>query len=142
VDWVAATGKNLTAIYVTHGHSDHFFGIGALQKRFPNAKAVARSAVVDVMQRSVSPENVDLWNARYPGQIPERLVVADKLQENAIDLGGHDLVAVDLGHTDTDSTTCLHVPSADLVVAGDAAYNPIDINDIEPNARHPRRVVQ
>jgi glyoxylase-like metal-dependent hydrolase (beta-lactamase superfamily II) len=28
VDWVAARGKNLTAIYVTHGHGDHFFGIG------------------------------------------------------------------------------------------------------------------
>src|SRR5215204_7433682 len=30
VDWVAASGKNLTTIYITHCHSDHFFGIGAL----------------------------------------------------------------------------------------------------------------
>jgi glyoxylase-like metal-dependent hydrolase (beta-lactamase superfamily II) len=36
VEWVAASGKNLTTIYVTHGHGDHFFGIGALQDRFPN----------------------------------------------------------------------------------------------------------
>src|SRR5262249_35710349 len=35
VDWVAASGKNLTTIYVTHGHGDHFFGIAALQNRFP-----------------------------------------------------------------------------------------------------------
>src|SRR3984885_4442981 len=35
VDWVAASGKNLTTIYITHGHGDHFFGIGALQNRFP-----------------------------------------------------------------------------------------------------------
>jgi glyoxylase-like metal-dependent hydrolase (beta-lactamase superfamily II) len=33
VDWVRASGKNLTTIYVTHGHGDHWFGIGAL--RFP-----------------------------------------------------------------------------------------------------------
>jgi glyoxylase-like metal-dependent hydrolase (beta-lactamase superfamily II) len=138
VDWVAATGKNLTTIYVTHGHGDHFFGIGALQKRFPNAKAVARPDVVDVMQRSVSPENVDLWNARYPGQIPERLVVADRLEGNVIDLEGHELVAVDLGHTDTDFTTCLHVPSADLVVAGDAAYNDVHLFLLE-SAAHERR---
>ena len=38
VDWVAASGKNLTTIYVTHGHGDHFFGIGALLDRFPNAR--------------------------------------------------------------------------------------------------------
>src|SRR4029077_9755368 len=27
-DWVAAKGKNLTTIYITHGHGDHWFGIG------------------------------------------------------------------------------------------------------------------
>jgi glyoxylase-like metal-dependent hydrolase (beta-lactamase superfamily II) len=41
VDWVIASGKNLTTIYATHGHGDHFFGIGALLDRFPNARAVA-----------------------------------------------------------------------------------------------------
>src|SRR6266404_4808911 len=25
-DWIASTGKNLTTIYATHGHGDHFFG--------------------------------------------------------------------------------------------------------------------
>ena len=23
-DWAAATGKNLTTVYVTHGHTDHW----------------------------------------------------------------------------------------------------------------------
>ena len=32
---------------------------------------------------------------------------------------------VELGHTDTDHTTCLHVPSIGIVVAGDAAYNDV-----------------
>jgi glyoxylase-like metal-dependent hydrolase (beta-lactamase superfamily II) len=50
-------------------------------------------------------------------------VIAEELAGNVIDLEGRDLVAVPLGHTDTDNTTCLHVPSIGLVVAGDAAYN-------------------
>ena len=33
----------------------------------------------------------------------------------------------DLGHTDTDDTTCLHVPDIGLVVAGDAAYNDVHL---------------
>src|SRR5215831_20852174 len=37
VNWVAASGKNLTTIYITHGHGDHWFGIGALLSRFPSA---------------------------------------------------------------------------------------------------------
>ena len=32
---------------------------------------------------------------------------------------------VDVGHTDTDDCTCLHVPSVNLVVAGDIAYNDV-----------------
>ena len=27
LNWVVASGKNLTAIYLTHGHGDHFFGL-------------------------------------------------------------------------------------------------------------------
>jgi len=53
--------------------------------------------------------------------------IAEELTENVIDLEGHDLVAVSLGHTDTDNTTCLHVPSIGLVVAGDAAYNGVHL---------------
>src|SRR5436190_24194527 len=48
-DWVAAKGKNLTTIYITHGHGDHCFGIGTLLERFPNAKAVETPNVVNVM---------------------------------------------------------------------------------------------
>jgi glyoxylase-like metal-dependent hydrolase (beta-lactamase superfamily II) len=136
VEWVATSGKNLTAIYVTHGHGDHFFGIGALQDRFPNAKAVATPGVVKVMQKQASPESVaNFWNARYPAQIPERLVIAEELEGNVIDLEGRELVAIELGHTDTDNTTCLHVPSVGLVVAGDAVYNDVHLYLTESNAQ-------
>ena len=54
---------------------------------------------------------------------------------NVIDLEGHDLVTVELGHTDTDHTTCLNVPSIGLVVAGDAAYNDVHLYLVESNAK-------
>ena len=33
-NWVAASGKNLTTIYATHGHGDHFFGTSTVLERF------------------------------------------------------------------------------------------------------------
>ena len=111
VEWVAASGKNLTTIYITHGHGDHCFGIGALLNRFPNARAVATPAVVESMRRQSSPEFVsNFWKARYPGQIPEHLVIAEELKGNVIQLEGHDLLVVEVGHTDTEHTTCCTSP--------------------------------
>src|SRR5882724_7335595 len=134
VDWVAASGKNLTTIYVTHGHGDHFFGIGALLNRFPNARLVAAPDVVKIMRQQASPQALaSFWNPFFPGQISDHLVIAEELTENVMDLEGHDLVVVPLGHTDTDYTTCLHVPSIGLVVAGDAADNGVHLYLAESN---------
>jgi len=136
VDWVVASGKKLTTIYVTHGHGDHFFGAGALLERFPNARAVARPDVVKFMRQQASPDVLaNFWSARFPGQIPDRLVIADELAGNVIDLEGYDLVVVEVGHSDTDHTTILHVPSVGLVVAGDVAYNDVHLWLGESNAQ-------
>jgi hypothetical protein len=47
----------------------------------------------------------------------------------------HDLVVVEVGHSDTDHTPCLHVPSVGLVVAGDVAYNDVHLYLAESNAQ-------
>jgi glyoxylase-like metal-dependent hydrolase (beta-lactamase superfamily II) len=135
-DWVAASGKNLKTIYLTHGHGDHWFGVGTILERFPNAKAVTTANVVKHMRQHASPEFLEkIWKAAFPGQIPDRLVIADELNGSVIDLEGHELVPVELGHTDTDYTTCLNVPSIGLVVAGDAAYNDVHLYLVESNAQ-------
>jgi glyoxylase-like metal-dependent hydrolase (beta-lactamase superfamily II) len=135
-DWVALRRKNLTTIYITHGHGDHWFGVGTLLERFPSARAVATPNTVKVMRKNASPEMLDwAWRPGFPGQIPDKLVIAEELGGNVIDLEGHELVAVELGHTDTDHTTCLHVPSIGLVVAGDAAYNDVHLYLAESNAQ-------
>ena len=123
-NWVVARGKNLTTIYATHGHGDHFFGTSTVLERFPGARFVARPEVIKIMREQASPESLDtFWKPRFPDQIASQLAIAEELTGNVIDLEGHDLVSVPLGFTDTASTTCLHVPSIGLIVAGDAAYN-------------------
>jgi glyoxylase-like metal-dependent hydrolase (beta-lactamase superfamily II) len=127
-EWVAASGNNLTTVYVTHGHGDHWFGAATLLDRFPDARTVAMPSVVDQMHKQMAPDFVEsFWNPRFPGQIPERITPAEPLTSDTIDLEGNDLVVIELGHTDTDDTTCLHVPSIGLVVAGDAAYNDVHL---------------
>ncbi len=126
LDWIAASGKNLTTIYITHGHGDHVFGIAALLERFPRARAVATSEVVKAMQEHLSPASVDgYWRKLFPGQIPERLVMPEPLVGNELELEGERLVALSMGRTDTAVSTSLHVPSIGLIAAGDVVYNGI-----------------
>src|ERR1700719_3874247 len=128
-NWVAARGKNLTTNYATHGHGDHFFGASTVLERFPGARFVARPEVIEVMRQQASPESLaTYWNPRFPGQISSQLAIAEELTGNVIDLEGQELVSVPLGFTDTASTTCLHVPSIGLIVAGDAAYKGVHLH--------------
>jgi len=128
-NWIAARGKNLTAIYATHGHGDHFFGATTVLERFPDARFVARPEVIKIMRQQASPESLATsWNPRFPGQIARQLAIAEELTGDIIRLEGQDLVSVPLGSTDTASTTCLHVPSIGLIVAGDAAYNGVHLH--------------
>jgi glyoxylase-like metal-dependent hydrolase (beta-lactamase superfamily II) len=128
-NWIAARGKNLTTIYATHGHGDHFFGASTILVRFPGARFVARPEVIEIMRQQASPETLaTYWNPRFPGQISSRLAIAEELTGNVIDLEGQELVSVPLGFTDTANTTCLHVPSIGLIVAGDAAYNGVHLH--------------
>jgi glyoxylase-like metal-dependent hydrolase (beta-lactamase superfamily II) len=111
-------------VYVTHGHGDHWFGLGAVRERFPGVRAIATPAVIESMRKSSAPEVIQtFYQPRFPGQIPDDNPVADPLEEPSFELEGHRMVAVDVGHTDTDDSTVLHVPDIGLVAAGDAAYN-------------------
>jgi glyoxylase-like metal-dependent hydrolase (beta-lactamase superfamily II) len=134
VDWIAHSGKNLMAIYATHGHGDHFFGANTIQKKFPKARFVATREVIAVMQKQASVPVVEsYWKSRFPGKIDSTLVIADELKDGVLELEGEQLISVPLGHTDTDSTTCLHVPSIGLAVCGDALYNDVHLHLGESN---------
>ncbi len=121
-DWIAASGKRLTAIYVTHGHGDHWFGTAQLLERFPDVTVYATEGTIALMHAQAA-SRPDFWDALFPGLIGSTPVLALPVPDGGIDLEGHVLLPVEVGHSDTDDTTVLHVPSISLVVAGDVVYN-------------------
>ncbi|PRX64861.1 glyoxylase-like metal-dependent hydrolase (beta-lactamase superfamily II) [Nonomuraea fuscirosea] len=119
--WVEASGRNLTHIFATHGHGDHWFTADLLAQRF-GARVVASAGTIEQMRHNVA-IRPRFWDALLPGQIPDSPVTATVPDGNRIDLEGHELIIVEVGHSDTDETSVLHVPDLDLVVAGDVVYN-------------------
>lgn len=119
--WIEASGKRLTHILATHGHGDHWFSAGLLADRF-GARVVASEPTIEQMRRNVA-IRPQFWDALFPGQLPEAEVTAVTVLGGLIELEGHELRIIDVGHTDTDGTSVLHVPSIGLVAAGDVLYN-------------------
>jgi glyoxylase-like metal-dependent hydrolase (beta-lactamase superfamily II) len=122
-DWIEQSGKRLAYIYVTHGHGDHWFGSAQLVKRFPGATVYATDGTIEVMRKQAGDGREQLWDKMFPGLIPESPVLAQRVPVEGFLLEGNVIQAIEVGHTDTDHTSVLHVPCIGLVVAGDAVYN-------------------
>jgi glyoxylase-like metal-dependent hydrolase (beta-lactamase superfamily II) len=120
-DWVEARGKNLTRIFASHGHGDHWFTAPMLAERF-GAQVVASAGTIEQMHANASAREA-LWDKLWPGQIPPSPVTATTVPGNRFTLEGHDLILVEAGHADTDDSSVLHGPDLGLVVAGDVIYN-------------------
>jgi glyoxylase-like metal-dependent hydrolase (beta-lactamase superfamily II) len=122
-DWIEQSGKRLAHIYITHGHGDHWFGTAQLLERFPGATVYATQGTIEVMSEQAGEGREQLWDKMFPGLIPESPILAQPIPTEGLLLEGNVIQAIDVGHTDTDHSSVLHVPSIGLVVAGDAVYN-------------------
>src|SRR5258707_221757 len=104
-DWIERSGKRLASVYATEG---------TIRKMHEQADSRA-----------------DYWDKNFPGLIGDTPVLAQPIPDGGFGLEGSQLQAIEVGHTDTDDTTVLHVPSIGLVVAGDVAYNGVHLMLLE-----------
>ncbi|KAJ7198307.1 hypothetical protein GGX14DRAFT_666479 [Mycena pura] len=86
-----------------------------------SVEIVSTNHSIDHMATQLTPDMRTFWNELFPCQIPEESfqVLAKPLAHTKFTMEGHIFDAIDAGHSDTDETTFLHVPSLDMVVARD-----------------------
>ena len=137
-NWVALHNRNLEIIYITHAHFDHFYGLGILLERFPDARAIATPKTLNaITQIYLSPQVKQLARRMFPGQIPTKLVAPEPYERDTFTLEGQEIRIIEQGRTDSPDSTSLYVPSIGLVVAGDVVYNQcrMYVGDTTPESR-------
>jgi glyoxylase-like metal-dependent hydrolase (beta-lactamase superfamily II) len=123
-DWLAASGVRLKAIYLTHSHADHWLSTVRLLARFPSARVHASPVTAARVLAAGSP--APLWPALFPDQLPASPLDFE-ISSDPFTIDGSPAVPVEVGHSDTDDTTVLHVPGLGLVAAGDVVYNNVHL---------------
>jgi glyoxylase-like metal-dependent hydrolase (beta-lactamase superfamily II) len=122
-DWVALHDRNLTTIYITHGHGDHYLGLPVVLDRFPDARVVASPGTARHMHQQDTQALDNSLKARFPDQIADAIPLPEPLDSPEIRLEDSVIEVIETGHTDTLDTTSLHMPDLGLIVSGDVAYN-------------------
>ncbi|RFU78145.1 metallo-beta-lactamase superfamily [Trichoderma arundinaceum] len=127
-EWVKSiiSDKKLTYIYVTHGHGDHFFSAKVIQKYYPEARVLATPQTHIQMQANLDQKLYEgLWAATTPelrNTSPPEIQVDIIKEDHSFVVDGHQFRVISLPGGDIGESTVLHVPSLDLVVAGDVVY--------------------
>jgi glyoxylase-like metal-dependent hydrolase (beta-lactamase superfamily II) len=89
VEAIKATGRKLTAIYVSQSDPDYYFSLGPIKAAFPDARVLAASATIVAIQASVE-KKLATWGPQLGDNGPKTL--ADIVMPTAFD-GDH--LAVD-----------------------------------------------
>jgi glyoxylase-like metal-dependent hydrolase (beta-lactamase superfamily II) len=119
---VLESRKNLTTIYITHFHPDHYFGLTVLKEAFPRAKIVALPAVIDGMTETWE-EHVKTWKPMYGDNLTDSPLIPEPLEATRLTLEGEALEITGGVQGDARNNSYVWIPSLRAVVGGDAVYN-------------------
>jgi glyoxylase-like metal-dependent hydrolase (beta-lactamase superfamily II) len=122
-DRIAATGKHLKAIVISHPDHDHYSGAATIVERFPGtpvymtAKALAH---YDSTKYGFAREK-----ARRPAMLADSLVTPQLLPSTHLTVDGEELTVIpDLtGDVSVPTNSVLWIPSLRAVLTGDVAFN-------------------
>jgi glyoxylase-like metal-dependent hydrolase (beta-lactamase superfamily II) len=87
---VLKSGKNLTAIYVSHGDPDYYFGLGVLKQAFPEAHIYATPQTLAHMRKTYQ-KKLEVWGPKLGKNGPKDVVFPEALAGNFLPLEGKTL---------------------------------------------------
>jgi glyoxylase-like metal-dependent hydrolase (beta-lactamase superfamily II) len=121
-DRIRALERNLTTVYVTHGHPDHYWGFSTLAEDFPGARFVTAPEVAGVIEATQAAK-VALWKPLLGDEVPDDPLRPRVLDGDAIDLEGTEIKILHLGQGDVGASTVVWIPPLSTLVSGDLAYS-------------------
>ena len=120
---IAATGKHLRAIVISHPDHDHYSGAAAIVERFPGTPVYMTQKAIahfDTTKRAF-----DMEKSRRPAMLADSLVTPMPLPSTHLFVDGEEVTVIpDLtGDVSVPTNSVLWIPSLRTALVGDIAFN-------------------
>ncbi len=120
---ILETGKNLTTIYLSHAHPDHYFGAGVIAQAFPKARVIAIPSEANIINKQFFGK-IEHWEKVIGAHNVCRVTTKiEPLEENYFELEGQRLEILTKVMGDMKYNTMVWIPSIKTLYASDVLFN-------------------
>ncbi|MDR1816417.1 MAG: MBL fold metallo-hydrolase [Clostridiales Family XIII bacterium] len=116
-------GKKPKAIFLSHGHPDHYFGTEVFLQAFPDTPVYATEEDIQVIEEQFLPK-LDHWKGEI-GELncPDKPIPVKPYVEGCLDLDGFEIRPIPHIWGDLKYNTVLWIPSIKTVCCSDVVFN-------------------
>jgi glyoxylase-like metal-dependent hydrolase (beta-lactamase superfamily II) len=121
---IAAMGKHLKAIFITHPDEDHYFGVASFVEKFPGTPVYMTAAAIEEFQKS-GPKFFAGAKKGMPQEAPDSLVTPQALPNTTLTVDGQriEIHPDEQGDVLRPSNSFIWIPSLHTVITGDIVFN-------------------
>jgi len=120
---ILETGKHLKAIYVTHAHPDHYFGLGQIAEAFPEARVTALPSVANTINKQFFGK-MEYWEKVIGAvNLPRKTVNIEPLKKNYFELEGRRIEIIPELIGDLKYNSVVWIPSIKTLYGSDVLFN-------------------
>jgi glyoxylase-like metal-dependent hydrolase (beta-lactamase superfamily II) len=121
---LAATGKKLAGIIITHPHPDHYNGLATILAAHPATPVFATQATAQGIHDTAEPKRA-YWTPIIGADYPQSFAFPDTIiaDGQTIEIDGIELRVTDFGAAECADNTAYALPQIDTVIISDLVYN-------------------
>lgn len=120
---ILETGLNLTHIFLTHAHPDHYLGAKVIADAFPQAKVVALPYDVELISKQFEGK-IEAWEDEIgKNNCPKELPEIKPLENNYIELEGERIEIMPKIMGDLKYNSVVWIPSIKTLYGSDVLFN-------------------
>lgn len=121
---VKRLNKPVLAVLVTHGHPDHYAGIGLFKAQWPGATVWSSKTTYDTIKDDHYGFN-KLAAELAGGNFPDPVVLPDRTfaDNETLTIGGLQIVTREMGQAESSGATVYYLPETGDLYAGDLVLN-------------------